>query len=74
MTVGGMCAYALVVCLSPRCAVCPSRAVCVGLQGFARAWQHPCVRAIVPARPYVCGLCKRESENEVWHHLHPLLG
>ena len=74
MMVDVMCAYALGVCISLRLAVYSSCAACADFPGLLRAWQHPCVRAMIPARPYVGGKCKSDYSSEVWQHLLPLLG
>jgi hypothetical protein len=68
MIVDVVCAYALGVCMSPRFAVYPSCAACADLPGLPRAWQHLCVLALIPARPYVCGHCKRDYSSGVWQH------
>ena len=59
-------AYVLGLSMSPRLAVYPSRAVCAYLPGLPRAWQHPYVCAMIPARPYVCGRYMCDYSNGVW--------
>jgi hypothetical protein len=55
MMVDVMGTYALGVCISPRLALYPSCDARADMHDLPRGWQHPCVRAMIHARPYVCG-------------------
>ena len=57
MLVDVECEYVRGVCKSPRLAMHPSCTAGARFPGLPYAWHNPCVFALFPARPYVCGRC-----------------